>query len=105
MCAAENSSGPNQVRGSITKTGNARCRHWLIELAWRALQFQPDYRVVKKFKPLIDQTKPRSVKRKKLIVAMGPLIGIDLWRLYTGQTTLAKLGLRPRQGKDYLLKS
>jgi len=105
MCAAENSSGPNQVRGSITKRGNARCRHWLIELAWRALQFQPDYRVVKKFKALIDQTKPRSVKRKKLIVAMGRLIGIDLWRLYTGQTTLAKLGLRPRRGKDYLLKS
>jgi transposase len=105
MCAAENSSGPHQLQGSITKTGNARCRHWLIELAWRALQFQPDYRVVKKFKPQFDQTKPRSVKRKKLIVAMARLIGIDLWRLYTGQTTLAKLGLSPRKGKVYILKT
>lgn len=61
------------MRSSITKTGNPRCRHWLIELAWRALAFQPDYWVVKKFKPRIQQTKGRSVVRKKLIVAIGAL--------------------------------
>jgi len=105
MCAAESSSGDHQMQGSITKTGNARCRHWLIELAWRALSFQPDYWVVKKFKPRIEQTKARSVLRKKLIVAMARLIGVDLWRLYTSQTTLARLGLLPRKGKDYLLKA
>jgi transposase len=104
MCAAKNTSGPNQVQGSITKTGNPRCRHWLIELAWRALNFQPDYRVVKKFKARIDQSQPRSVMRKKLIVAMARLIGVDLWRLYTAQTTLAKLGLVARKAKDYVLK-
>jgi transposase len=105
MCAAESTSGPRQVQGSITKTGNPRCRHWLIELAWRALAFQPDYWVVKKFKPRIGQTKVRSVMRKKLIVAMARLIGVDLWRLYTGRTTLAKLGLIARKGKDYVLKA
>jgi len=105
MCAAESTSGPRQVQGSITKTGNPRCRHWLIELAWRALAFQPDYWVVKKFKPRIGQTKVRSVMRKKLIVAMARLIGVDLWRLYTGQTTLSKLGLLARKGKDYVLKA
>lgn len=105
MCAAESTSGPHQVQGPITKTGNARCRHWLIELAWRALAFQPDYWVVKKFQPRIQQTKSRSVLRKKLIVAMARLIGVDLWRLYTGQTTLAKLGLVARKGKDYVLKA
>jgi len=105
MCAAESSSGEAQSQGSITKTGNPRCRHWLIELAWRALNFQPDYWVVKKFKPRMDQAKPRSVKRKKYIVAMARLIGVDLWRLYTNQTTLAKLGLVARTGKDYVLKT
>lgn len=104
MCASENSSGPQKVQGSITKSGNARCRHWLIELAWRALMFQPDYWVVKKFKGRLEQTKARSVVRKKLIVAMARLIGVDLWRLNTGQTTLAKLGLIARKGKDYVLK-
>lgn len=105
MCAAESSSGEHQSQGSITKTGNPRCRHWLIELAWRALGFQADYWVVKKFKGRIDKTKPRSVARKKLIVAMARLIGVDLWRLYTGQTTLAKLGLVANKGKEYVLKA
>jgi len=69
------------------------------------LAFQPDYWVVKKFKSRMDQAKARSVLRKKLIVAMARLIGVDLWRLYTGQTTLAKLGLTARRGKDYVLKT
>lgn len=104
ICCAESSSGTNQLQGSITKTGNPRCRHALIELSWRALQFQRDYWVVKKFLPRILKTKPRSVARKKCIVAMARLIGVDLWRLYTGQTTLAKLGLRVSEGKPYKLK-
>jgi transposase len=105
MCCAENSSGQQHSQGSITKTGNGRCRHVLVELAWRVLAFQPDYRVVKKFKPRIQKAKPRSVARKKLIVAMARHIAIDLWRLYTGQTTMAKLGLAPKRAKDYLLSN
>jgi transposase len=104
MVCAESSSGQQQNQGSITKTGNSRCRHALTELAWRALQFQPDYRLVKKFKPRIEKTKPRSVARKKLIVALARQIGVDLWRLYTGQTTLAKLGLTAQRGKAYVLR-
>ena len=104
MCCAESTSGQRQIQGSITKTGNPRCRHALIELAWRALQFQPDYWVVKKFQPRIAKSKPRSVARKKCIVAMARLIGVDLWRLYTGQTTVAKLCLRVNGGKPYQLK-
>jgi transposase len=105
ICCAESTSGDRQVQGSITKTGNPRCRHALIELAWRVLQFQPDYWVVKKFQPRMDKARARSVARKKLIVAMARLIGVDLWRLYTGQTTLARLGLRAKTGTDYVLKS
>ena len=105
ICAAESSSGERHSQGSITKTGNPRCRHALIELAWRALVFQPDYWVVEKFQPRMDKTKARSVARKKIIVAMARLIGVDLWRLYTGQTTLAKLGLLAKKGKDYVLQA
>lgn len=105
ICAAESSSGERHSQGSITKTGNPRCRHCLIELAWRALSFQPEYWVVKKFKARMDKTKPRSVARKKLIVAMARLIGVDLWRLYTGQTVLAKLGLIAKKGKEYMLQA
>jgi transposase len=107
MCAAESSSGQQQVQGSITKAGNGAIRHCLIELAWRALVFQPDYWVVKKFRPRIEPTKPRSVLRKKLIVALARQIGVDLWRLNTQQTTTEKLGLkiRPTQNQqEYVLK-
>jgi transposase len=105
LCSTENSSGQRQIRGSITKIGNARGRYALIELTWRALQFQPDYWVVKKFQPRIAKTKTRSVLRKKYVVAMARLIAVDLWRLYTGQTTAAKLGLRVGPGsKVYELK-
>jgi transposase len=105
MCSAESSSGQQQNQGSITKTGNPRCRHALIELAWRTLNFQPNYWVVRKFKARLDRARARSVVRKKIIVAMARLIGIDLWRLYTGQTTVAKLGLATSpKGKEYVLK-
>jgi hypothetical protein len=72
---------------------------------WRAVAFQPDYWVVKKFKARLEASKPRSVVRKKIIVALARLIAVDLWRLYIGQTTLAKLGLKPITGKLYELKA
>jgi len=104
LCCAESSSGAQHSQGAITKTGTSRGRHALIELSWRALQFQPEYWVVKKFKSRIDQAKPRSIVRKKLIVAMARLIAVDLWRLYTGQTTMTQLGLKPQTGKVYVLQ-
>ena len=100
MVCGENSSGNQHSQGSITKTGNSRGRHALLELAWRVLQFQPDYRLVKKFKPRIDAAKPRSVARKKLIVALARQLAVDLWRLYTGRTTAEKLGLRLHAVED-----
>ena len=32
--AREDSSGPRERRGSITKAGNAHCRHVLVQAAW-----------------------------------------------------------------------
>jgi len=96
LCPSESTSGPRQFQGSITKTGNPRCRHALIEMAWRMFVFQPNYWVVQKFNPKMPCGLGRAVERKKIIVAMARLIGIDLWRLYTGQTTLAKLGLKKK---------
>ena len=36
----EDSSGPREHRGSITKAGNAHCRHVLVQAAW-AYRFHP----------------------------------------------------------------
>ncbi len=105
LCPGESSSGETRQQGPITKAGNALCRYYLVQLAWRAVLFQPDYWVVKKFKDRLSLTKPGSVARKKIIVAIARLVAVDLWRLYTGQTTLEKLGLKPNTGKGYVLKA
>jgi transposase len=105
LCAGESSTGESRFQGSITKAGNPLCRHYLVQLAWRATGFQPDYWVVKKFMGRLAKAKPRSVARKKIIVAMARLIAVDLWRLYTGQTTLEKLGLKVHTGRAYVLKA
>ena len=47
LVPSEHSSGGSRQRGSITKHGNPRVRHILIELAWRLPMFQPDYHAVK----------------------------------------------------------
>lgn len=104
LCPGEASTGESRHQSSITKAGNPLCRHYLVQLAWRVTAFQSEYWVVKKFKQRLAQTKPRSVARKKIIVAMARLIAVDLWRLYTGQTTMKKLGLKPATGKRYVLK-
>ena len=105
LCPGEASTGETRHQGPITKAGDPLCRHHLVQLAWRATAFQPEYWVVKKFRERLAKSKARSVARKKIIVAMARLIAVDLWRLYTGQTTMEKLGLRPNTGKAYVLKA
>ena len=69
ICSAESTSGEQHHQGSITKTGNPRGRHALIELAWRALQFQPDYWVVKKFLARFALSSPSKLSTPKLTCA------------------------------------
>jgi transposase len=96
LVASESSSGQSQRQGHITKVGNPRVRALLVELVWRLVHFQPEYRVVKKWRPRMLQTRSKS-QRKKMVVAMGRETAVDLWRLATGQTTLQKLGLKVAQ--------
>lgn len=93
LCPGENSSGQRQQRGSITKTGNPRLRWALCETAWRLVRFQPNYRLCKKWGPLILDPKTSVGRRKQLVVALARGFGVDWWRLCTGQTTAEKLGL------------
>lgn len=40
LVPSEHSSGPHERRGAITKAGNSRCRHVLLQAAW-AYRYQP----------------------------------------------------------------
>jgi transposase len=91
MCPSEHSSDRRRHQGSISKHGNPRVRHHLVEAVWRMLQWQPDYRPLWRIRAT---TSKRT--RKRLAVAAARHLAIDLWRINTGQCTAEKLGLKLR---------
>jgi transposase len=94
MCPGVRASGPKSQSGPITKHGNRRLRTALVELAWRWVRFQPDYKPVKRSWAVLSSPRSSGPAKKKAIVAVGRRLAIDLWRLNTGRTTLEKLSLR-----------
>jgi transposase len=94
MCPGVRASGPKSQSGSITKHGNRRLRTALVELAWRWVRFQPDYKPVKRSWAVLSSPRSSGPAKKKAIVAVGRHLAIDLWRLNTGRTTMEKLSLR-----------
>jgi transposase len=92
MCPGVRASGKKSISGSITKHGNPRLRRALVELAWRVVRFQPHYKPVLKWKPVLDQKQNRGA-RKKAIVAIGRRLAIDLWRMETQRCSAKDLQL------------
>lgn len=89
LCPSEHSSGQKRRQGSVTKHGNPRIRHYLVEAVWRLEMWQPHYPPVKKLR----ETKgPRM--RKRMAVAAARRLAIDLWRIETAQCSAEKLGLQ-----------
>ena len=43
--------------------------------------------------PVLGDASRSAAARKKAIVAVARQLAVDLWRLFTGQTTAEKLGL------------
>jgi len=106
LVPSEHSSGERRQRGAITKHGNPRVRHILIEASWRLQQFQPDYRPLKSRQGALDTAKRKGDKpaRKKLCVALARQFIVDWWRIRTGRTTPAKLGLQMSWPAAYVLR-
>jgi len=48
LCPGEYSSGSTRVQSCVTKHGNPRLRAALVELAWRLVRFQPNYKPILK---------------------------------------------------------
>jgi transposase len=88
LCPSEDTSDQRRRQGSVTKHGNRRVRHVLVEAAWRLAQWQPDYPPLRRLRAA---TGPRA--RKRAIVAVARRLAVDLWRLHTGQCSAAALGL------------
>lgn len=93
LCPRVWSTGNRIKRGRISKHGNQRLRTVLIELAWRVVRFQPEYRGLKKWGPVLLSASTGNGAKQKAITALARLLAVDLWRLHTQRTTAEKLGL------------
>lgn len=93
LCPSEDSSSNRRFQGSINKHGNRRLRPVLVECLWRLCAFQPEYRLVKKWRPELLNPKTSRPRRKKIIVAMARGFSVDWWRVRTGRCKAEDLGL------------
>ena len=72
----------------MTKHGNPRLRAALVELAWRLVRFQPNYKPVVKWRQILAKgALATGAARKKAIVAVARQLAVDLWRIKTGRLT------------------
>jgi transposase len=92
LCPSESSSGESRRLGNITKHGNPRLRRLMVEMAWRMLLYQPQYRAVKKWGAILRDKALSGGARKKAIVALARRLAVDLWRIATGRITAQELG-------------
>jgi len=89
LCPSEYSTGESRRQGAITKHGNPRVRHQLVEAIWRLLIWQPEY-------PPLQRVRTATGRRarKRAVTAAARRLAVDLWRIHTGQCSAAKLGLK-----------
>lgn len=75
LCPKEDSSGARHIQGSITKHGNPRVRHLLLEAVWRLFYFQPDYKANLYWKERIANGPAlTSARKKKIAVAIAGIL-------------------------------
>jgi transposase len=96
MCPKEDSSDQRRFQGSINKHGNPRVRSVLVEASWRLVQFQPTYKPVAKWLPVLTNPKTTKAKRKQIVVAIGRQFSVDWWRVRTQRCHAADLGLKSK---------
>jgi len=66
----------------------------LVELAWRLVRFQPNYKPILKWKRILAKgALATGAARKKAIVAVARQLAVDLWRVRTGRCKPQALGL------------
>ena len=78
LTGSPDESGRKRREKGLTRSGNARVRRGMIELAWRFLRFQKDSVLAQWFR---TRTENARGTRKTMIVAVARKLLIALWRL------------------------
>jgi transposase len=92
LTGSPNESGKKRREKGLARSGNARVRKGMIQLAWRFLDFQEDSALSKWFQARTENN-PRS--RKKMIVALARKLLIALWRFVRDGVVPEGVVLRP----------
>ncbi|MES2337703.1 MAG: transposase [Pseudomonadota bacterium] len=81
LTGAADESGSKRLKKGLAKTGNARVRRGLIQLAWRFLRFQNDSALAQWYRARTSG--PSGTRKTKMIVALARKLLIALWRMVT----------------------
>src|SRR5216684_1680315 len=87
----DRSGGTNREKG-MARSGNARVRRGMIQLAWRFLLFQKDSALVQWYQRRTEHS-PKA--RKTMIVALARKLLIALWRLAREGVVPEGVAMRP----------
>jgi transposase len=87
-------SGSKRREKGLARSGNARVRRGMIQLAWRFINFQKDSALARWFR---ERTENARGSRKKMIVALARKLLIALWRFVRDGVVPEGVTLRPAQ--------
>src|SRR5499433_1633253 len=94
LTGSPDESGKASREKGLSRSGNARVRRGMIQLAWRFVMFQKDSALAKWFEA---RTKDARTSRKKMIVALARKLLIALWHLVRDGVVPEGVVLRPAQ--------
>jgi transposase len=92
LTGSPDESGSRCREKGLARSGNARVRRGMIQLAWRFLQFQKDSTLAKWFRARTENT---GASRKKMIVALARKLLIALWHFVRNGVVPEGMVLRP----------
>jgi len=93
ITGAPDESGARRREKGLARTGNARVRRAVLQLAWRFVMFQKESALVKWFQARTADG--RATTRKTMILALARKLLIALWRLATTGEIPQGVALRP----------
>ena len=90
LTGSPHESGSKSREKGLARSGNARVRRGMIQLAWRFLDYQKDSALARWF-----EARTKNGSRKKMIVALARKLLIALWHLVRDGVVPEGVVLRP----------
>ena len=94
LTGSPDESGKKRREKGLARSGNARVRRGMIQLAWRFLAFQKDSALAKWFRA---RTENARGSRKKMVVALARKLLIALWHFVHDGVVPQGVVVRPAQ--------